>query len=117
MNYYLASFFLIAGLLILIKPLYIKLTDLFITRLKKAGILNILLGSGILFYGISQPDWDERVWSVVFVFMGVISLLKGVWLLAFNKNAKKVTNFFIKHYFKLSLPISGIYIFIFFLLP
>ena len=116
MNYYLASFFLIAGLLILIKPLYIKLTDLFITRLKTAGILNILLGSGILFYGISQPDWDERVWSVVFVYMGVISLLMGVWLLAFNTNAKKVTNFFIKHYFKLSLPISGIYIFIFFLL-
>ena len=100
MNYFLGACFLISGLLILFKPLYEKLTDYFILKLNIAGLLNIAFGSAIFIYGISQPDWSERLWSIIFIVFGVIAVIKGFLLFFFPRRSEKLTRYFVQHYYK-----------------
>lgn len=112
MNYFLGACFLISGLLILFKPLYEKLTDYFILKLNIAGLLNIAFGSAIFIYGISQPDWSERLWSIIFIVFGVIAVIKGFLLFFFPRRSEKLTRYFVQHYYKFVLPMSAVYIFL-----
>jgi len=112
MNYYLAFFFLICGVLVLIKPLYINLRIYLFNNLKNTGYLAILIGTALFFVGFLQPDWADRLWSIIFIIMGLLSFLKGVWLTLFPENAAKAFEIFIKHYYKITIPISILYLFI-----
>ena len=98
--------------MILIKPLYEKLTDYFILKLNIAGLLNIALGLTIFLYGISQPDWSERLWSIVFIVFGFIAVIKGFLLFFFPERSEKITRYFVQHYYKFVLPMSAVYIFL-----
>jgi hypothetical protein len=99
-------------LLILFKPLYEKLTDYFILKLNIAGLLNIAFGSAIFIYGISQPDWSERLWSIIFIAFGIIAVIKGFLLFFFPRRSEKLTRYFVQHYYKFVLPMSAVYIFL-----
>lgn len=113
MNYYLAFFFLTCGLLVLIKPLYTYLfTNFAGKKLKTSGYLAFLFGIVLFLTGFLQPDWSDRLWSVIFVFMGTLSFLKGLWLSAFPDHASKTLEVFIKHYYKIVIPVSILYLFL-----
>ena len=112
MNYYLAFFFLICGLLVLIRPLYINLFKNHKNRIKGSGYLALILGVALFLIGFLQSNWEDRLWSVIFVVMGVLSFLKGAWLILFPKNSEKTLEIFIKHYYKITIPTSVLYLFI-----
>ena len=113
MNYYLAFFFLICGLLVLIKPLYAYLFNNFVgAKIKASGYLALFFGVIIFLTGLLQPNWSDRLWSVIFVVMGALSFIKGIWLIAFPAHASRILEVFINHYFKIVIPVSILYLFI-----
>ena len=113
MNYYLAFFFLACGLLVLIKPLYSYLfSNLVGSKVKISGYLALFFGIILFLTGLLQPEWSDRLWSVIFVVMGALSFLKGVWLIALPNHASKILEIFIKHYYKITVPVSILYLFI-----
>ena len=113
MNYYLAFFFLACGLLVLIKPLYTYLfSNLVGSKVKISGYLALFFGIILFLTGLLQPEWSDRLWSVIFVVMGTISFLKGVWLIALPDHASRILEIFIKHYYKITVPVSILYLFI-----
>ena len=96
MNYYLAFFFLACGLLVLVKPLYSYLfSNLVGSKVKISGYLALFFGIILFLTGLLQPEWSDRLWSVIFVVMGALSVLKGVWLIALPNHASKILEIFI----------------------
>ena len=57
MNYYLAFFFLICGLLVLIRPLYINLFKNHKNRIKGSGYLALILGVALFLIGFLQSNY------------------------------------------------------------
>ena len=113
MNYYLAFFFLACGLLVLIKPLYSYLfSNLVGSKVKISGYLALFFGINLFLIGLLQPEWSDRLWSLIFVVMGTLSFLKGVWLIALPNHASKILEIFIRHYYKITVPVSILYLFI-----
>ena len=74
--------------------------------------MALILGVALFLIGFLQSNWEDRLWSVIFVVMGALSFLKGAWLILFPKNSEKTLEIFIKHYYKITIPTSVLYLFI-----
>lgn len=108
MNYFYFFFFLFLSIIILYKPLAKVISNWILSsnRLEKTGIFTALVGILCIYFGTKNPVWNERMWMVVTLILGIVLLLRGLAIIFFLNSIKKQIPSLIRHYYKFSIPIS-----------
>ena len=108
MNYFYFFFFLFLSIIILYKPLAKVISNWILSsnRLEKTGIFTALVGILCIYFGTKNPVWNERMWMVVTLILGIVLLLRGLDIIFFLNSIKKQIPSLIKHYYKFAIPIS-----------
>tara|TARA_B100001250_G_scaffold34432_1_gene27885 strand:+ start:1018 stop:2385 length:1368 start_codon:yes stop_codon:yes gene_type:complete len=108
MNYFYFFFFLFLSIIILYKPLAKIISNWVLgsENLIKTGVLTALIGVLCIYFGTKNPIWNERMWMVVTLILGIVLLIRGLVIIFFLKGVKKQIPLLIKHYYKFSIPVS-----------
>ena len=118
MNYFYFFFFLSLAIIILIKP-FTKFIYDWVMRSEKLNVTGLLTGSiGILCIYISllDPFWFERMWRIVTFILGILLLMRGFFIIFFLAVIKKILPTFMSNYYKFSIPISMLMVFLAFMI-
>ena len=118
MNYFYFFFFLSLAIIILIKP-FTKFIYDWVMRSEKLNITGFLTGSiGILCIYISllDPFWFERMWRIVTFILGILLLMRAFFIIFFLGVIKKMLPTFMSNYYKFSIPISMLMVFLAFMI-
>ena len=118
MNYFYFFFFLSLSVIILFKPFIKSISDWVMRseKLNKAGLITFIIGFSLTYFSLIQSFWYERMWIVVTLVLGILLLIRGIFIIFFLENIKKILPIYIKHYYKFSIPISMIMFFLAFLI-
>ena len=118
MNYFYFFFFLSLSVIILFKPFIKSISDWVMRseKLNKAGLITFIIGFSLTYFSLIQSFWYERMWIVVTLVLGILLLIRGIFIIFFLENIKKILPIYIKHYYKFSIPISMIAVFLAFLI-
>ena len=114
MNYFYFFFFLSLSVLILIKP-FTNIISNWVMRSKKltkTGLVTFLIGIFCLCVSLSNEFWYERVWLIVTFAIGIALLIRGLMLIFFFEKIKKILYHFMRNYYKFSIPISLLLIYV-----
>ena len=63
-----------------------------------------------------QSFWYERMWMVVTLILGILLLIRSLFILFFIEKIKKILPVFIGNYYKFTIPISITMVFLAFLI-
>ena len=115
MNYFYSFFFLFLSFLILIKPFIKDVIIRWILEskdLKNIGFITILIGVICIYFGTNEEYWYETLWMIITFSLGIVLIIRGLLTLFFLEAIKKFISFYSKHYFKISIPISLIMLYL-----
>ena len=107
MNYFYFFFFLFLSLLLYIKPLIVHICK----RVDSAENLNILggltfsIGLSMTVFALNAA-WGERLWILLTLILGILLCIRGLVVIFFLENIKKIIPIYLDHYYKASIPIS-----------
>ena len=82
------------------------------TKLTKTGLATFLIGIFCLYVSLANEFWYERVWLIVTFAIGIVLLIRGLMLIFFFEKIKKILPHFMRNYYKFSIPISLLLIYI-----
>ena len=118
MNYFYFFFFSILAILVLTKPLTSIIYKWVIRseKLTVAGILTILIGLLCIYVSLSNSYWYERMWMIVTFVLGILLFIRGIFIIFYLENIKKFIKMYMKNYYKFSVPIAVIMIFLAFII-
>ena len=118
MNYFYFFFFLSLAIIILIKPFtqFISAWVMRSERLTVTGLLTGSLGLLCIYISLIDPFWFERMWMIVTFVLGILLLMRGFFIIFFLGVIKKMLPSFMKNYYKFSIPISMLMVFLAFMI-
>mgnify|MGYP001158490814 FL=1 len=118
MDYFYFFFFLSLSVIILFKSIIKSISDWIMKseKLNKTGLITFIIGISLTCFSLMQSLWYERLWMVVTLILGILLLIRSFFIIFFLKNIKKMLPILLKHYYKISLPISVTMIFLAFLI-
>ena len=109
MNYFYSFFFLFLSIFILIKPFINGVIVKWIlesNHLKKVGLATLILGVTCIYFGTQGEFWFERLWMVLTFSLGILLVIRSLFILLFPTAIKKFATFIINNYYKISIPLS-----------
>ena len=108
MNYFYFFLFIFLSILIFIRPILWIIANWVLKskRLNKTGLVAIVLGCVCIFFAVQDEYWFERVWRITTLCLGIIFILRGLAVIFLFDYVKKFTNYYLRNYFKISIPIS-----------
>ena len=114
MDYFYFFFFLSLSVIILFKSIIKSISDWIMKseKLNKTGLITFIIGISLTCFSLMQSLWYERLWMVVTLILGILLLIRSFFIIFFLKNIKKMLPILLKHYYKISLPISATMIFL-----
>ena len=114
MNYFYFFFFLSLSVIILLKPFTKSISDWVMKseKLYKTGLITLIIGIGLSSYSLMGSFWHERLWVLVTLILGILIFIRGLLIIFFLENIKKALAVYMKHYYKFSVPMSMIMVFI-----
>ena len=118
MNYFYFFFFLILSIVILVKP-FTSLISNWVMQSKKlliTSLVTISIGVVCLYISLSNEFWYERVWLIVTFALGLALLIRGFVIMFFLEKIKKILPYFMRNYYKFSIPVSFALIYLSFLI-
>ena len=107
MNYFYFFFFLSLSALLWIKPLIFFICK----KVNEAENLNILgaltftLGISLIVFSINT-DWQERLWILLTLILGILLCIRGLFVIFFLKQIKNILPVYLNHYYKFTTSIS-----------
>ena len=112
MNYLLASFFLLLSISLFFKKYILSITNIIFKNysIKKMGIGIALFGIFIIYISTNQADWNEVMWRLTTLILGLLLILRGILMSLLGNKLYKLLDVFERHYYKLTVPISLILI-------
>ena len=118
MNYFYFFFFLSLSAIILFKPFAKSISDWIVKsdNLNKTGLITFFIGISLISYSLMQSFWYERMWMVVTLILGILLLIRSLFILFFIEKIKKILPVFIGNYYKFTIPISITMVFLAFLI-
>ena len=118
MNYFYFFFFLSLAIIILIKPFtqFISAWVMRSERLTVTGLLTGSLGLLCIYISLIDPFWFERMWMIVTFVLGILLLMRGFFIIFFLGVIKKMLPSLMKNYYKFSIPISMLMVFLAFMI-
>ena len=118
MNYFYFFFFLSLAIIILIKPFtqFISAWVMRSERLTATGLLTGSLGLLCIYISLIDPFWFERMWMIVTFVLGILLLMRGFFIIFFLGVIKKMLPSFMNNYYKFSIPISMLMVFLAFMI-
>ena len=114
MNYFYFFFFLFLSVLILIKP-FINIISNWLMRSKKltiTGAITFFVGVLCIYISLSNEFWYERVWLITTFVIGIALLIRALVIIFFFRKIKKMLPYFMENYYKFSIPIALVLIYI-----
>ena len=114
MNYFYFFFFLLLATLILIKPVAVIIHDWVMRseKLTKTGLLWGSIGLLLVYIGLLDSFWYERMWMVVTFILGILLIIRSIFIIFFLNQIKRTLKPFMNNYYKFSIPISAVMIFL-----
>ena len=114
MNYFYFFFFLLLATLILIKPITVIIHDWVMRseKLTKTGLLWGSIGLFLVYIGLLDSFWYERMWMVVTFILGILLIIRSIFIIFFLNQIKRTLKPFMNNYYKFSIPISTVMIFL-----
>ena len=114
MNYFYFFFFLLLATLILIKPITVIIYDWVMRseRLTKTGLLWGFIGLLLIYIALLDSFWFERMWMVVTFILGILLIIRSIFIIFFLNQIKRTLKPFMNNYYKFSIPISAVMIFL-----
>ncbi len=114
MNYFYFFFFLLLATLILIKPITVIIYDWVMRseRLTKTGLLWGFIGLLLIYIALLDSFWFERMWMVVTFILGILLIIRSIFIIFFLNQIKRTLKPFMNNYYKFSIPISTVMIFL-----
>ena len=118
MNYFYFFFFLSLSAIILFKPFAKSISDWIVKsdNLNKTGLITFFIGISLASFSLMQSFWYERMWMVVTLILGILLLIRSLFILFFIEKIKKILPVFIGNYYKFTIPISITMVFLAFLI-
>jgi hypothetical protein len=112
MNYFLASFFLLLSISLFFKKYILSISNFIFQNysIKKMGIGIALFGIFIIYISTNQADWNEVMWRLTTLILGLLLILRGILMSLLGDKLYKLLYVFERHYYKLTIPISVILI-------
>ena len=112
MNYFLASFFLLLSISLFFKKYILSISNFIFKNysIKKMGIGIALFGIFIIYISTNQADWNEVMWRLTTLILGLLLILRGILMSLLGDKLYKLLDVFERHYYKLTIPISVILI-------
>ena len=91
MNYFYFFFFLLLATLILIKPVTIIIYDWVMRseKLTKTGLLWGFIGILLVYIGLLDSFWHERMWMVVTFILGILLIIRSIFIILFLNQIKR----------------------------
>ena len=74
------------------------------------GIGIALFGIFIIYISTNQADWNEVMWRLTTLILGLLLILRGILMSLLGDKLHKLLYVFERHYYKLTIPISVILI-------
>ena len=85
-------------------------------RLTITGLLTGSLGLLCIYISLIDPFWFERMWMIFTFVLGILLLMRGFFIIFFLGVIKKMLPSFMKNYYKFSIPISMLMVFLAFMI-
>lgn len=98
MNYFYFFFFLSLSAIILFKPFAKSISDWIVKsdNLNKTGLITFFIGISLISYSLMQSFWYERMWMVITLVLGILLLIRSLFILFFIEKIKKNSAFIYK---------------------
>ena len=91
MDYFYFFFFLSLSVIILFKSIIKSISDWIMKseKLNKTGLITFIIGISLTCFSLMQSLWYERLWMVVTLILGILLLIRSIFIIFFLKNIKK----------------------------
>jgi hypothetical protein len=114
MNYFYFFLLLFLAAILLVKPITFRILNAIndAESLKTIGYITLLLGPICLAFSLQDAYWYETMWRLVTFILGILLILRGLFIIFFEETFKKVLHLYQNNYWKFSIPFATMLVYL-----